>query len=252
MTRQTESSDLKMIATWIRADRFHAGTTDADFFLDRKHLCICYEDAKGPVLFVRLESHFPTLVLHVQFAPNEFMRTAKAIKAFDRIAKCHAINEGLSEMKFDTENSPLVNFMERLGWQYSDKTMWFILPFRARKVTNIDRRLFESWVAEDATHSAAGITWDDLVAPNTEAYLITDSRGPVQFVRFERALRVATQYKSGASYRNAKIGHAVVDWFKSIAEAGGMREVITRPGGQAVNFAEHLGFDDFVGKVIGV
>jgi hypothetical protein len=112
--------------------------------------------------------------------------------------------------------------------------------------------MFEAWCAKDPVHSANGITWADVTEKDTEAAVVYDEQGPISIVRFHKALRVAMQFNPDASYRVAKTADETVDWFGVLARSMGMKEVIIRPGGKAVRFAEKLGFKDFIGKFIGV
>ena len=110
----------------------------------------------------------------------------------------------------------------------------------------------EQWLKEDEFHQQQGLKIDDLFAPNTEAALIYDEQGPIQAVRFHKALRAASQFNPRAKLRNARVGHEVAEWFKKLAKESGCNEVIIRPGGKAVRFTEKLGFLPFIGKFLGV
>jgi hypothetical protein len=103
------------------------------------------------------------------------------------------------------------------------------------------------WLAQDETHQAAGLTLDDLFEEGTEQVLIYDDHGPIMAVRLHRALRVAVQYAPGARLRNARAGEAFISWLRKLAADSKCQEVICRPGGKAVRFAERLGFSDFSG-----
>lgn len=121
-----------------------------------------------------------------------------------------------------------------------------------RPVTPDDEPLFNSWVEMDAVHKAIGITFADLVKKGTEAWLISDDKGPVIFLRGHLAFRVAMQFDVRNAYRTAKIAEEVVERLNEIAKEKNAIEVIIRPGGKAVSFSEKLGFMDFNGKFLTV
>ena len=251
--RPTVSSDLPTIADWILADDYHRGKTAAVFFLNGPAANMTVEDSKGPILFVRAELEPECLILHVQFAPNQKLRTSKAIVFFDKEIKERAVTSNVSEIRFETVHQPLIDFMARLGWGYDGRCAYYDLPIRVRPLKLEDREMFETWCAQDRVHTAAGITWADVTAPNSEAYVIYDKEGPIQIVRFQRALRVAIQFNLGAKDRNVETADYVTDWFKSVAKNAGMTEVIVKPGSSgASRLAERVGFTDFSGKVLGV
>lgn len=115
-----------------------------------------------------------------------------------------------------------------------------------------DAAKIREWLAKDAVHQANGITEDDIFAEDTETIMIHDGSGPLMAVRLHRALRVAIQFAPNSRIRTAKVGSEVVEWFKSLAQAGKFKEIIVRPGGKADKFAEKLGFKSFIGRFIGV
>jgi hypothetical protein len=108
----------------------------------------------------------------------------------------------------------------------------------------------EKWLAEDEFHQSQGIKIDDLFADGTEAAIIYDEQGPIQAVRFHRALRAASQFNPSARLRNARAGAEVARWFQTLAHESGCIEVIIRPGGKAIRFTEKLGFLPFIGKYL--
>ena len=123
-----------------------------------------------------------------------------------------------------------------------------------RPVTPEDEPLVSDWLARDPVHKAAGLTWKDVVAPNTYAEIVTDSDGIVlEVIRYHIALRIALQFNPDEPYRIAKHSKEVVEALKQKTRELNAKELIIRPGGKAVHFAEKLGFEDFTGsKVIGV
>ncbi len=107
------------------------------------------------------------------------------------------------------------------------------------------------WLQNDTFHRNLGITTEDLF--NGEVALVYDEEGPIQVVRFQKALRAAVQFNPNARLRNARAGAEVAKWFQKLAADSGCTEVIVRPGGKAVRFVERLGFKDFDGaKVLSI
>jgi len=106
------------------------------------------------------------------------------------------------------------------------------------------------WLQNDSFHRHLGITPKDLF--QGEVAMVYDEEGPIQAVRFQKALRAAVQFNPKTKLRNARAGAEVAKWLQQLAKDSGCSEVIVRPGGKAIRFVERLGFKDFVGKVLGV
>lgn len=117
-----------------------------------------------------------------------------------------------------------------------------------------DEPLVSKWLEQDEVHRANGIKWDALTAPGTYTEIVTDNDGTIlTVVRYHAALRVAMQFNPDATYRVAKHSKEIVEMLKQRARGIGAKEVIIRPGGKAVRFADKLGFVDFTGsKIVGV
>jgi hypothetical protein len=126
------------------------------------------------------------------------------------------------------------------------------MPIHTRRINENDEPLVTRWLEADEVHKRLGLKFTNLLAPNTEAYLISDEgHTPVMAVRLHKALRVAIQF-GDSPYRSARHAKEVVSWFTEQARQDECREVIIRPGGGAVQFADKLGFTDFAGKYIEV
>ena len=117
-----------------------------------------------------------------------------------------------------------------------------------------DETLVSDWLARDPVHLLNGIKWADIIAPNTYAEIVMDEDGIIlEVIRYHIALRVAMQFNPDEPYRIAKHSKEVVEALKQKTRELNAKELIIRPGGKAVHFAEKLGFEDFTGsKVIGV
>lgn len=126
----------------------------------------------------------------------------------------------------------------------STQETWF------RPVEPADETFFNECLAKDEIHQSLGITFKDL--SDGDSYLVSDEHGPLMFVRLQNALRVAIQFNPDTPLRSARAAQKVVDWFSGMARGRKAKEVIIRPGGGAVRFADKLGFSDFQGKFINV
>lgn len=122
-----------------------------------------------------------------------------------------------------------------------------------RPLTSEDESLVSKWLEEDEVHKANNIKWADVTAPGTYSEVVSDENGVIlAIVRYHAALRCAFQF-SPATYRIARHGKELADMLKQRARNIGAKEVIIRPGGKAVQFADKLGFVDFTGsKIVGV
>lgn len=122
------------------------------------------------------------------------------------------------------------------------------LSLTSRPVHITDKPLIEDWISKDFHHSQTGRSWGDLVEPKTESYLLSANDFPLMAVRLHNALRVAIQFNPEHPYRSARHAKEIMIWLKERADKISATEMIIRPGGLAVNFAEHLGWEDFSGK----
>lgn len=122
--------------------------------------------------------------------------------------------------------------------------IWF------RPVTPENEDFFNECLSKDEVHKSLGIRFKNL--EDGDSYVVSDESGPLMTVRLQNALRVAIQFNPDAPLRSARAAKKVVDWFSNIARERKASEVIIRPGGGAVRFAEKLGFLPFDGKFIEV
>jgi hypothetical protein len=122
----------------------------------------------------------------------------------------------------------------------------------ARPLSEQDRELVTSWLLQDELHQQLGLKFEDVIADNSESYIISDSQGPIMAIRTQKALRVAMQFDPAHPYRTAVVAQEVIDWLKEKASAEKCTEIIIRPGGKAVKFAEKLKFLPFIGKYLEV
>ena len=119
-----------------------------------------------------------------------------------------------------------------------------------RPVEPADEDFFNECLSKDKVHQLLGIQFKHL--SEGDSYLVSDESGPLMFVRLQNALRVAIQFNPDAPLRSARAAKQVVEWFSGMARGRKAKEVIIRPGGGAVRFADKLGFKDFEGKFITV
>lgn len=120
---------------------------------------------------------------------------------------------------------------------------------KIRKIVLTDEPLVSSWLAQDELHQQLGLSFGNLLEPQTEPYLVSDdSNVPFIAIRLHLSLRAAMQFDPSQPYKSAKYAPEVIDWMKRAGKLAGAKELIIRPGGKAVNFADRLGFEDFIGK----
>ncbi len=112
--RPTTSTDKEQIAGWIAADPDHNGKSQAEFWLPGKDIsCFTVEDEMGTVFYVRAET---VMRLHIQFAPQQKTRTARAIDEFTPWIATAAKKRGCKQLIFESVFAPLVRFLEKRGF----------------------------------------------------------------------------------------------------------------------------------------
>lgn len=118
-SRKTSNQDASLIKDWISCDPNHSGVTNASFFLpsetesEAKTFLYTIEDEQGPIFFVRGEN---CLRLHIQFAPNQRRRTARAISEFASVMAAGAKKLHYSELIFESVFRPLIRFLHKRGF----------------------------------------------------------------------------------------------------------------------------------------
>lgn len=112
--RATTDLDKEQIAAWIAADPDHKGKSKPEFWLPDKNIsCFAAEDDAGMVFFVRAET---VMRLHIQFAPQQRLRTAKAIEEFTPWIAAAAKKRGCKQLIFESVFAPLIRFLQRRGF----------------------------------------------------------------------------------------------------------------------------------------
>lgn len=125
---------------------------------------------------------------------------------------------------------------------------------KTRPLVAEDEPLVSLWLEQDETHRALGLKWEDVIAPGTYAEIVSDENDVILYViRYHLALRAAVQFNPDTPYRNAKHGVELRELLQKHAREQDAIEVIIRPGGGAIRFADKLQFKDFLGsKIVGV
>jgi hypothetical protein len=112
--RPLEPSDMPTLALSLAADEHHKGT-EPEFFTEIGSVCNVYEDAKGPVFFLRGSK---ALRLDIQYVSNQDAKRnmAAMIQGFPALVD-RARSYGFTEVVFVTSNDFLKKFCEkRLGF----------------------------------------------------------------------------------------------------------------------------------------
>lgn len=122
---------------------------------------------------------------------------------------------------------------------------------KIRELTIEDKPMVEDWLSHDEVHRKLGLKWEDVVAEDSESFLIsTDDDKPLMVLRTQLALRAAIQFSPDRPYACAKYANEVINFMKNRCKEVGAKEIIIRPGGKAIHFAEKLGFKEFIGKFL--
>jgi len=74
------------------------------------------QDECGDVFFVRAEN---ILRLHIQFAPDQRLRTARAIEAFTPQIAASAKKGHYKQLIFESVFQPLIHFLNKRGFRAS-------------------------------------------------------------------------------------------------------------------------------------
>lgn len=117
-TRSVGEQDRNKLEEWIAADPDHVGKTSPDFWLrPESHVRqFVMQDSCGDIFFVRAEN---ILRLHIQFAPGQRVRTAKAIDEFTPLIAVGAKKEHYKQLIFESVFKPLIGFLEKRGFRSS-------------------------------------------------------------------------------------------------------------------------------------
>ena len=117
--REVSESDRAQISDWIEKDADHKDKCDADFWLKSAPglKLFAIEDSCGTIFYVRGES---LLRLHIQFAPDQKVRTAKAIDEFTELIAAGAKKQNYKQIIFESVFAPLVRFLNKRGFRKSE------------------------------------------------------------------------------------------------------------------------------------
>ncbi len=112
--RLTTDQDKEQIAAWVHADPDHTGKSSPDFWFPNKNIsCFAVEDEAGTIFYVRAET---VMRLHIQFAPQQRWRTAKAIDEFTPWISAAAHKRGCKQLIFESVFAPLIRFLRKRGF----------------------------------------------------------------------------------------------------------------------------------------
>ena len=117
--RKVTANDRSQLEKWIASDPEHRDKTSPEFWLPEEGdgtNRFAIEDDHGTVFYVRAEN---VLRLHIQFAPDERKRTAKAIDEFTKLISSGARQKKYKQLIFDSVFEPLIKFLERRGFHRS-------------------------------------------------------------------------------------------------------------------------------------
>jgi hypothetical protein len=116
--RNTAVSDLPQIKNWIDQDPDHKERCTPEYWLpgEEKIRQFVIQDEIGDVFYCRAEN---VLRLHIQFAPNQKLRTARAIAEFTPMIAAGAKHLKYKQLIFESIFEPLISFLEKRGFHRS-------------------------------------------------------------------------------------------------------------------------------------
>jgi hypothetical protein len=117
-SRSVTEKDRTKLEEWIAADPDHREKSKPDFWIAHEDGVrqFAIQDEHGDIFFVRCEN---LLRLHIQFAPNQRIRTAKAIDEFTPLIAAGAKKERYKQLIFESVFEPLIRFLEKRGFHSS-------------------------------------------------------------------------------------------------------------------------------------
>jgi hypothetical protein len=117
-SRSVTEQDRIKLEQWIAADPDHVGRGNPDFWIKSEpHVRqFVMQDSCGDIFFVRAEN---VLRLHIQFAPDQKIRTARAIDEFTPLIAVGAKKEHYKQLIFESVFQPLIGFLEKRGFHSS-------------------------------------------------------------------------------------------------------------------------------------
>lgn len=115
MVRQIRAGELLLIQKWIDLDEDHSAKgMKANFFAQPDKVSFCISDSSGPVMFVRLDTEYPAIRVHIQFGPVGTSRISKALVREFGAVRDQLIRLGAKKLIFDSVSPRLIRFCERL------------------------------------------------------------------------------------------------------------------------------------------
>jgi len=124
MIRRLEQNDYELLAVSLLADEYHS-ETPPEFFYDPDAVCNVYEDADGPVLFLRGQAisigsdEKKVIRLDIQYLNNnDFRRNMKTMLEGFPLLEKKARESGFSGFVFHSTSPLLRKFcIKRLGFE---------------------------------------------------------------------------------------------------------------------------------------
>jgi hypothetical protein len=115
--RFVTENDRSQLENWISADSEHSGQP-VSFWMpsDEKIQNYVIQDEQGDLFYVRAEN---LLRLHIQFAPNQKERTARAVDEYTQTLAQGAKKLGYKQLIFESTFKPLIRFLQKRGFRSS-------------------------------------------------------------------------------------------------------------------------------------
>jgi hypothetical protein len=117
--------DIPEIDRWAKADPYHKDQNNPQWWLTGNGLlAFVVHDEIGPLFYARIDVVEKRCRLNVQFAPRDIVTRRRLInglrEAFPKLAD-HVRKEGYGGFLFDSDNPPLIKFMQMFKFTPSEK-----------------------------------------------------------------------------------------------------------------------------------
>jgi hypothetical protein len=132
MLRPLLDSDKPIIKEWIARDPQHAGMVE-EFFYRPDGFSFAIDDARGPVMYVKIEPLDAELArLHIQFDELEHRRNAVALVREWPAVRAAITVAKLRYLVFDSVSGPLIRFCQkRFGFTHVADTNDYFIDLKA-------------------------------------------------------------------------------------------------------------------------
>ena len=119
----TTQEDLLRIKTWASVDLWHKNQNYPEWWKTGEgYLSFCVRDEEGPIFYSRIDQEQEWFRLHCQFGPRPEVsreRVVAGVTACLQVLPSYLALSGRG-MRFDSENSSLIKFLEARDFKKSE------------------------------------------------------------------------------------------------------------------------------------